>query len=174
MNLIKKLQYKVDIETLINQTKIILSKYNFNEQNQICFQNTKPNLNDVYEGTGDARLSHCPSYGKPDNDFVYFNKNFIDTIFYDISKNFPGKMRLSVLKSKKCMWMHSDPNLTRYHFAIETNENCFILFKNNKHYHIPVDGHCYEMNANSDHTALNSGKTDRIHLLISKNENYRS
>jgi hypothetical protein len=165
--MIQKLQYKIDIEQLQFETKKILDKYPVNEQNQICFQNTKPNLNDVYEGTGDARLPYCPTYNKPEKDFIYFNNEFKDTIFYSISQRFSGRMRLNVLPNKKCYRMHIDPNLIRYHFAIFTNDNCFILYKDKKHYHIPANGYCYKMDARIDHTALNAGKENRIHLVIS-------
>ena len=165
--MIEKLDFNVDINRLRSDTKKVLTEYPVNDQNQICFQNTKPNLTDVYEGTGDARLPYCPTYNKPEKDFIYFNNEFKDTIFYDISLKFSGRMRLHVLSSKTCYWMHLDPNIIRYHFAIFTNDNCFILYKNKNHYHIPADGHCYKMDARIDHTALNAGKENRIHLVIS-------
>ena len=168
--MLNKIQYQVSIDRLVADTHKVLSNYSFNRQNQICFQNTKFGMNNVYEGTGDSRLPDSPMYQKNEKDFIYFNEKFKDTIFYDIHKHFPGRMRLANLKSKKCYAMHSDPKLFRYHFAIETNENCFILYRDGKHHHIPADGYCYIMNADYEHTALNAGNTDRIHLIISKNE----
>jgi len=165
--MIEKLDFNVDINRLRSDTEKVLTEYPVNDQNQICFQNTKFGLDDVYEGTGDARLPQCPTYKKLEKDFVYFNMTFRDTIFYDISQKFSGRMRLHVLSSKKCYWMHTDPNIIRYHFAIFTNDNCFILYKDNYQFHIPADGHCYKMDAGPNHTALNAGKENRIHLVIS-------
>lgn len=167
--LINTVDYKIDVNRLQNDCINILKKYKFNEHNQICFQNTSSEVQDVYEGTGDARLSHCPMYGLLEEDFNYFNFEFNNTIFREIFDTFPhkiGRMRLTKLPSKKCYWMHNDPGMVRYHFAIFTNENCFILYKDHAHYHIPADGICYKMNTDEYHTALNSSNEDRIHLLI--------
>ena len=165
--MIEKLDFKVNIDQLLKETRTILNRYPVNDQNQICFQNTKPDLNDVYEGTGDTRLRQSPSYEKDEKDFIYFNTEFRDTLFYDISLKFPGRMRLAVLKSKRCYWMHSDPGVTRHHFAILTNDNCFMLYKDGYHTHIPADGHCYKVPVDCQHTALNAGINDRVHLTVS-------
>jgi hypothetical protein len=168
-NLISKIDYKVDPVILKDQTMEILKKFPFNKQNQICFQNTSENY-DVYQGTGDARLSHCPMYGLEEKDFKFFNPEFQGTVFEEIYNSFPvkiGRMRLMSLPAKKCYWMHTDPYMVRYHFAIITNEDAYILYRKHGHYHIPVDGHCYVMNTTEHHTAVNAGLEDRIHLVIS-------
>ena len=70
--MIERLDFKVDIDQLLKETRTILNRYPVNDQNQICFQNTKPDLNDVYEGTGDTRLRQSPSYEKDEKDFIHF------------------------------------------------------------------------------------------------------
>lgn len=167
--LIKEIDFSVDIAELQRDCSLILSNYTFNEHNQICFQNTSPDKADVYEGTGDARLSHCPMYGLKEQDFKYFNAEFDKTVFRKIFDTFPykiGRMRLTKLPPKKCYWMHNDPGMIRFHFAIFTNDNCFILYKNYSHYHIPANGICYKMETEKYHTAINASNEDRIHLLI--------
>ena len=57
--------------------------------------------------------------------------------------------------------------MVRYHFAVDTNENCFILYRDHKHFHIPGDGVCYEMNTDEYHTVVNASREDRVHLVIS-------
>ena len=76
-------------------------------------------------------------------------------------------MRLMKMLPKKAMWMHNDPGMVRYHFAIITNENCFILYRDHGHYHIPNNGMCYYMNTEEYHSAVNASREDRIHLVIS-------
>ena len=166
---IEPIEFSVDINRLILDSKKVLSKYPFNDHNQVCFQNTSKEF-DVYQGTGDSRLPHCPTYGLPEKDFVYFNEEFTDTIFCEIFNSFPykmGRMRLMKVPPKKCYWMHNDPGMVRYHFAIDTNEDCFILYRDHGHYHIPADGVCYRMNTEEHHTAVNASREDRIHLVIS-------
>jgi hypothetical protein len=168
-NLITPINFKIDIDVLKLETTEILKKFSFNKENQICFQNTSTMYN-VYEGTGDSRLSHCPMYGLKEEDFKFFNPEFSDTIFKKIFDTFPfniGRMRLMNVPSKKCYWMHTDPGIVRYQFAIETNPDCFILYREHGAYHIPPDGMCYKMNTDEYHTAINASREDRIHLVIS-------
>lgn len=169
MDLIFPTDYKVDVERLKADTYKVLEEYPINEHNQICLQNTSENW-DVYQGTGDSRLSHSPMYGYKEKDFTYFNPVFNGTVFEEIWNTFPykmGRMRLMKVPAKKCYWMHNDPGMVRYHFAIITNEDCFILYRNHNHIHIPANGVCYEMNTEEHHTAVNASREDRIHLVIS-------
>lgn len=50
----------------------------------------------------------------------------------------------------------------RYHIAITSNENCFLVYDNEKFY-IPVDGHPYIINAGYMHSYYNNGDTNRTH-----------
>lgn len=168
-NLITPIDFSVDVGRLIADTRAVLAKYPFNNHNQVCFQNTSDSF-DVYQGTGDSRLDHCPMYGLLEEDFTYFNTEFTDTIFWEIFNSFPhkmGRMRLMKVPAKKCYWMHNDPGMVRYHFAVDTNQDCFILYRDHGHYHIPADGVCYRMNTDEHHTAVNASIEDRIHLVIS-------
>ena len=169
-NLIRAIDFSVDHNQLIEDTHRIMEKYPFNKENQICFQNTKDSPPDPYQGTGDSRLDHCPMYGLEERDFTEFNPEFRGTVFEYIFENFPhtiGRMRLMKMLPKRAMWMHNDPGMVRYHFAIITNENCFILYRDHGHYHIPSDGVCYFMDTEEYHSAVNTSREDRIHLVIS-------
>ena len=168
--LIRATDFSVDHKQLVDDTNRIIEMYPFNKQNQICFQNTKDSPPDPYQGTGDSRLDHCPMYGSEERDFTEFNPNFKGTVFEYIFENFPytmGRMRLMKMLPKRAMWMHNDPGMVRYHFAIITNENCFILYRDHGHYHIPSDGMCYFMDTEEYHSAVNTSREDRIHLVIS-------
>ena len=169
-NLITPINFEVDIDRLKHDSAKALEKFPFNNHNQICFVNTSGDNLDPYEGTGDSRLSHCPMYGLKEEDFNIFNTAFNNTIFEEICQHFPfkmGRIRLMKVPAKKCYWMHNDPGMVRYHFAVETNEDCFILYRDHGHYHIPADGVCYRMNTDEHHTAVNASREDRIHLVIS-------
>jgi hypothetical protein len=169
-NLITPISYKINIDQLKHDSAVVLDKYPFNNHNQICFQNTQGVKSDPYQGTGDSRLDHCPMYGLEESDFTEFNPEFNGTVFEEIFKTFPhtiGRMRLMKVPAKKCYWMHNDPGMVRYHFAVDTNADCFILYRDHGHYHIPADGVCYKMDTDEHHTAVNASRDDRIHLVIS-------
>jgi hypothetical protein len=169
-NLITPISYKINIDQLKHDSAVVLDKYPFNNHNQICFQNTPGVDLDPYQGTGDSRLDHCPMYGLQEEDFKIFNPEFNGTVFEEIFKTFPhkiGRMRLMKVPAKKCYWMHNDPGMVRYHFAVDTNSDCFILYRDHGHYHIPADGVCYKMDTDEHHTAVNASRDDRIHLVIS-------
>lgn len=168
-HLITPTNFDIDVTRLTTDTLKVLEKYPFNNHNQICFQNTSDNF-DVYQGTGDSRLDHCPMYGLEEKDFTFFNPAFANTVFEEIWNTFPfkmGRMRLMKVPAKKCYWMHNDPGMVRYHFAVITNQDCFILYRDHTHVHIPADGICYKMNTDEYHTAVNASREDRIHLVIS-------
>lgn len=86
-----------------------------------------------------------------------------------------GRVRLSNLPPMVCLRSHSDLE-QRFHLAITTNPDVF--FYNNTYqsqsshqfsgfgYHIPVDGFFYKANTYLSHTAINSGNSDRIHLVV--------
>lgn len=86
-----------------------------------------------------------------------------------------GRVRLSNLPPMVCLRTHSDLE-QRFHLAITTNPDVF--FYNNTYqsqssrqfsgfgYHIPVDGFFYKANTYLAHTAINSGDSDRIHLVV--------
>ena len=94
-----------------------------------------------------------------------------------------GRVRLSNLKSMVCLNTHADLE-QRFHLAITTNPRVFFYnntfeVKNTQYssldqldnfsgvgYHIPADGFFYKSNTFFPHTAINSGWTDRVHLVV--------
>jgi len=71
------------------------------------------------------------------------------------------RTRLLVAEPKCTSVNHIDYDY-RYHIAITSNENCFIVYKNEK-FNIPVDGHPYIINAGYMHSYYNYGNTSRCH-----------
>ena len=94
-----------------------------------------------------------------------------------------GRVRFSNLKPMVCLNTHADSE-QRFHLAITTNPHVFFYNntfkeKNTQYssidqlhnfsgvgYHIPVDGFFYKSNTLFSHTAVNSGWSDRIHLVV--------
>lgn len=97
---------------------------------------------------------------------------FKDTIFEEIyNDNLPmGLMQIRVLNPECSYVAHKDLD-TRCHIAIQTNPYSIITnFEDYRSYHIPADGHVYELNARKIHSAINSSNTPRFHLLWCKYE----
>ena len=94
-----------------------------------------------------------------------------------------GRVRLCNLRSLQCLRSHSDHE-QRFHLAITTNPGVFFYnvtqwqpnpqyysiadLKNfsGVGYHIPADGFFYKSYTMLPHTAVNTGKDDRIHLVV--------
>jgi hypothetical protein len=94
-----------------------------------------------------------------------------------------GRVRLSNLRPLQCLRSHAD-NEQRFHLAIRTNPGVFFYnitgWQPNSQYssvadlenfsgvgyHIPADGFFYKSNTLLPHTAVNTGKGDRIHLVV--------
>ncbi len=104
-------------------------------------------------------------------DYSMLTEPFRGTVIERILQNLPfehGRTRLMLMKPKSCLSMHADPT-RRYHFAITTNPGCYMAGMTGETgtlHHIPADGKLYELDAHLTHTAINSGDTDRVHLVI--------
>ena len=109
--------------------------------------------------------------GVEEADYSKITEPFRDTVFERMLHELPfayGRTRLMRMRPKSCLSVHADPT-RRYHFALVTNPGCYIVEvtgENGKFHHIPADGRLYEMDAHRTHTAMNSGKKDRFHLVI--------
>lgn len=80
----------------------------------------------------------------------------------------PGRVRLMRLAPKSCLSIHAD-STRRFHYAVVTSPDCYLVeMQDNRgvFHHVPADGRLYEMDARMTHTALNAGRSERIHLVI--------
>ena len=77
-----------------------------------------------------------------------------------------GEARLLKLSSAESYTAHADPD-DRLHLAIVTNPYCYLQdLTSQTLYHVPVDGHIWQMDTGQIHVATNFGGRDRIHLNI--------
>ena len=165
--MIKKLEDIINLSNLKNDTYKILSKFKFNLTNQISITHepsAKTNEEKLYSGTG--RLLGQ----KEELDFNIFNNEFVGTEFHNIYKYCEehwrvGRMRLMNCPPRHCYSMHVDDSEVRYHVVIDTNPYSYLIYHPNKMYHLPDDGHVYEVNTRQLHSVMNSGDRDRIHLV---------
>ena len=90
-----------------------------------------------------------------------------------------GRARIMLMKPKRTLSIHADRGL-RYHFAVDTAPDCFLVEVKTDTtppttvlHHIPADGRLYEMDAFQTHTAMNTGKCQRIHIVINSADDRR-
>ena len=104
-------------------------------------------------------------------DYSEVTEPFRGTAFEHLLQKLPfeyGRSRLMRMPPKSCLSIHADPT-RRYHYALVTNPGCYIVEVSGNagaFHHIPADGRLYQMDAHRTHTAINSGKKDRYHLVI--------
>lgn len=127
----------------------------------------------IYDAAGAIWDRAKNVYLRQESEFTIFNRDFIDSYFYEVYRKVSewsplsiGRVRLMLRPSGSCYKMHWDDDL-RYHLAIVTNDYSYFLYKNGRTYRIPADGQLYHFDARTHHTGLNAGFTDRVHLVFS-------
>ena len=104
-----------------------------------------------------------------ERDFNILNPALHGTYFQEVLASMPFtavRSRLMKMPPKKCYSIHVDET-NRYHVAIQTNYHArFIFTEAERIFHIPADGNIYWVDTLQEHTAINGGKDDRIHLVM--------
>lgn len=160
-------------ENLSNDLELLLKRFPFDNSNQIMLTSDRSTNQNPYEYVGSLFCKLSNKYLRKEYEFKYFIEAFKDLIFYRIYQELSavspfqiGRVRLMKLNPKSCYSMHKDDGI-RYHVPLKTNEQAFLLFKENGAFQIPADGRVYGTNTMLEHTAMNGGDEDRIHLVFS-------
>ena len=81
----------------------------------------------------------------------------------------PLRCRISLLKANSKSVLHRDgadeQYMVRLHIPIVTNEGCAFL-ADGEAAHLPADGNGYLLSVNRMHQIVNTGSTDRYHLMM--------
>ncbi len=118
-------------------------------------------VDDSYEET--SREEHVDEFL-----FTEFNPalrgSYFETVHLELQKRFPvGRMRVLGKMPYNCNSWHRDPE-PRLHIPIVSNPGS--LFIVNHHVtHLPADGSVYFTDTRGDHTALNGGEDQRVHIV---------
>lgn len=121
---------------------------------------------------------HRIAKNKKDADERFFNKikDDVPLPITDILKSFRGahRSRFASLAPQSQVKPHIDYDTLygiRLHVALETNPGClnggWDKDGNETQVHIPADGSVWFVNPGLKHYAINSGDSDRVHLIIS-------
>ena len=182
--MIKQLVIDIDYQLLletINQLKLI-ELYFPKGTNQIavhCREETAPNFQ-LTEGCNslffdwdayDPKIhSKVPKRNEQLKEIDFnkvcdlFKNTYIETVINLLNNKFKVyRGRFMYLRYKTCLSSHIDDS-HRIHIPLITNSNCFmviddVIYKMNEHA-------TYITNTTLEHTAVNAGITDRLHLVF--------
>lgn len=169
-----KTDYQIDLKKLREAVQAVLLKYPLTETSrQIGLTSTKQQNQSVYDGAGLIYDRENSKWLAHEKDFKYFinefAKTYLEEVYLEFQKHTENKiarMRLLLLPPRTCYSFHFDKT-KRYHISLETNEHAFLVFRDEAPIHIPADGFAYLADTREWHTAVNSGNTARLHLVIS-------
>ena len=151
----KKLDRKYNLTKIKEEIKDLPDLHD----NQIMLQSLDGE--DFY--TGLLQIDKLPA-GTEENDFNKLNIPEDSEIARFIIAEGLTRTRLMVMPPKSSYTFHFDPT-PRIHLAIVTNEWSFMTDDKWRLRHVPDDGHPYYFDTTKAHTAINSSKEDRIHIV---------
>lgn len=180
--LVEEIKLKIDYELLletINNLKII----DLLEENchQISVQHRGVDFkNQLIEGCKslkfdwdkfDPKIHNEPPEREivlNETDFIYtcdmFKNTYVETVIDILRKEYSVyRGRFMMMKYKTCMSMHVDYS-KRLHIPLITNPDAYMIIDKNM-FHLDY-GKAYITDTTLPHTAMNSGKKDRIHLVF--------
>jgi hypothetical protein len=151
----KKLDRKYNLTKIKEEIKDLPDLHD----NQIMLQSLDGE--DFY--TGLLQIDKLPA-GTEENDFNKLNVHEDSEIARLITAEGLTRTRLMVMPPKSSYTFHFDPT-PRIHLAIVTNEWSFMTDDKWRLRHVPADGYPYYFDTTKPHTAINSSKEDRIHIV---------
>lgn len=174
------LDLMTDLTNLLNSGKVYWSK-----DNQICINALPDAPADFVAGCGSLKYDWDNSTTvtedgiekyivkkienpKKETDFSVLCSAFYGTSFEGLysklnSQFQVGRVRLMKSKPKTCLSWHVDSS-PRIHYPIKTQEGCLMIIEDEvKHL---SQNTWWWTNTTLPHTALNSSKEDRIHLVV--------
>lgn len=170
-----RLEECFDTYILYNECRDLMKKTNNEEQIGLTHTKNCPEKDkwtqaygSLYENSKDRYISSA--------DFKVFNQalsgTYLQKVYERINQKYGpvGRSRLMSLSPSRCYATHVDLE-KRIHIAINTSEECYFVFENQRLGFIPADGHPYLVNTLLRHTFVNAnGKyfkpLTRIHLIF--------
>lgn len=177
LNSMHSMNLRFDLGRALEALKTVSRRYPFEQcGNQITLTHRSESNQTPQEGSGSLFEHSTGSWKAYEKDFRFFNEEFKNTYFYEIYREMQkrtngaiGRVRLMRLPPKVCYSLHRDSTI-RFHLALVSNPQAFLLFAPAELISIPVDGSVYAVDTRRAHSAFNGGDEDRIHLVMSAAE----
>jgi hypothetical protein len=167
-HLITKTEYSFDYTRAKEATESIIMEYPSLQQIGLTHSMTASEDEKITQCTGSILDPITNKMRFEETDFTEFNERFKNTYIYEMYKALPniGRVRIMIMDGPKCYSIHRDIT-TRFHYAIETNRDCFFLFPElGTQESVPRDGNLYLVDTRYRHTFINGSKKRRIHLVF--------
>jgi len=185
MNNIEKIDFLKKVENLDIELDNFLKLHNLNwndYDNQICINGVPGKTDDLSYGSGSLARDWNSSYWDngqlivplkenilQESDFTELCDHFYGTVFEEIYKEMKkffklGRIRFMRSVPKTCLSWHRDDSM-RLHYPITTHEGCLMVYDNSV-YHLEKNN-WYLADTLKFHTAINSSRRERIHLVAS-------
>jgi hypothetical protein len=182
---IRRLDIISDVSLVNGDLATILTEANFEYCEQIGLKNISGPLNDKwYDSCGSLYTKSNGRKMLSERDYTEWNitadlyvRQQIELLEQTLNIK-TGRVRFMRLLPKTGLSVHRDAEL-RYHLVLKTNPNAYIAHAtgdiNPLHsdlpttaacYHIPQDGHWYEIDTRETHWVYNGGWEERIHLVV--------
>jgi hypothetical protein len=122
---------------------------------------------DLYDPSKDTELATRDEIlAEPDFDVTcdLFKNTYFEEVIDAVNTRYSAyRGRLMMMPYKQCLSMHSDAT-NRIHIPLITNPYCFMVIANGV-YRLATNK-TYIVNTRIDHTAVNAGRYNRIHLVF--------
>lgn len=170
--------FKIDLDLLKNDVNEVIEKAKLEGHHELQISlKHRPGFNSYADGIGSI-------YDREKKIAIYDEKDFselrtdlpqyLNKVIKDVKMHIPeklGRIRIMQMKPQSLYTFHHDLDV-RYHFAIETNEDCKFVWPHHVSNeiaitkHIPADGYLWWINTKAKHTFINASKKWRIHLVF--------
>jgi hypothetical protein len=176
--MIEQLDFKANIQDVLNDVDTIVKMSPWDEDNQIGLT-YRLNATNLWKDAVGSLYTNGKSNGVFEHEFTELNTQIPETfrtllLDFAQSQNIKlGRVRIMRALSKRGLTVHRD-NSVRYHLVLKTNIDSFFGFRDLKQtngvaaycYHMPANGYFYKVDTTKFHFIYNGGKTERIHLVI--------
>lgn len=172
---IKKLNLQFDIQRLRSEVARFLEKVPYHPvENQISLTHRPEAFLPFYDGAGSIYDREAKVPLAHEEEFTQWNRalkgSYLEEVYCRVRAETQidgGRVRLIALAPKTCFSMHRDTDY-RLHIPIFTAPQCYFVFREDRCYHLPADGHVYAANTLQFHSVMNGdSELRRTHLVFS-------
>lgn len=161
MEFVRLLDRIINFEKLRNEV-IELVKEKSSDSNQIILQGLDPDVEEWHIGTGSIEELE----EKEEKKYHHLNSSLIGTELGNIINQYRGfRARIMIMPPRRCYSIHADPT-ARIHIPIITNNQCWMIWPHNNKCFKLSSGKIYYTDTRIQHTFINGGTEDRIHIVM--------
>lgn len=158
VKLIEKVQ---NFDKLVEEINQLVNSVGFSN-NQIILQGLDQGKDEWSLGTGSIEELDEQDEKK----YQYINTSIENSEISKIIKKYRAyRSRIMIMNSRKCYSVHKDPT-PRIHIPLITNDQCWMIWPTEPFCVKLKPGFVYWTNTTKEHTFINGGLEDRIHIVM--------